>query len=89
MTYFSVQLNSHLSWVFFAVLESAKLVSVLMTILISRDTQNGLQSTQLQLHMGKALLSMAITLQAALRKQHLLALTAEEQLSHPMVPSKV
>lgn len=73
---------------FCAVLESVKLVSVLMETPRSQGIQNGLLSTQLQLPVDNALLLMVTTCLAALRKQHLLATTAIEQLSHNITPFK-
>ena len=71
---------------FCVVLESVKLVSALMKTLMSQGMQNGLLSTQLQLLLDKAQLMTVITCLAALRKQHLLATTAIQQLSHNMAP---
>lgn len=84
----TVHVRSRLSWTLFAVLESVKLANVLIKTLMSQGMQNGLLSTQLQLPVDKTLLVAVITRLATLRKQHLLAMTAVQQLSHDITPSE-
>lgn len=69
-------------------MESVKLANVLIKTLMSQGMQNGLLSTQLQLPVDKTLLVAVITRLATLRKQHLLAMTAVQQLSHDITPSE-
>ena len=82
----NVQVDLHLSWTFCAVLESAKLVSVLTRMFMSQGMLKGLLSPQLQLLMEKAQLLMVVKSLAAC---NLMAATDKEWLSHSMTPSKV
>ena len=81
--------STEFSWMFYAVLASAKLVSALKRMSVSRGKPKGLLWARPQLPMYRALLLMAVRSLAALWKQQLIATTAKKQLSRIATISKV